>query len=137
MVLPTMAVVQAADEHVDVVAVEGGDEGPVESGQDGVDILVPLVLDGLETLGILPVGAAGLEHLIQDAAPLDDLLRDPVEMGEIEIVLGQELFEHLDLLHGAARPGADLRGEDSIIPFEGRQREKKRGFDASGGIRIE
>jgi hypothetical protein len=74
----------------------------VEPGQDEVDILVPFVLDGLEALGVFPVGRAGLEHLVEDADALDDLLRDPIEMGEIEIVLGQELFEHLDLLLDAA-----------------------------------
>jgi hypothetical protein len=89
---------------MDVVAVEGGDERPVEPGQEGVNELVSLVLDGLEALGVLSVGAAGLEHLIEDADPLDDLLRDPIEMGKIKIVFGHKLLEHLDLLLDAAGP---------------------------------
>jgi hypothetical protein len=65
-------VVEAADERVDVLAVEGRDEGRVQALPDGVAHLVAVVLHGHELPG-QPLGLIeGAQHLLRDAgAPQD------------------------------------------------------------------
>ncbi len=66
-------VVELAAELVNVFAVEGGDEGLVEFGENGVGDLVTFMLESLDDLNLL--GDAGVmgEHLEQGVGPLADI----------------------------------------------------------------
>src|SRR5215217_2452572 len=83
-------VVELAGQGVDVLAVEGGDEGGVEPGVDGVGEPVALVLGLDQPLGLHLRVDEVLDHVQQLPGGVDQVGRDQVEEVEVGLLAGQD-----------------------------------------------
>src|SRR3990170_3996280 len=87
-------VVEAADQAVDILAVEGRHKGGVEALADGVADLVALVLDGEELLGLPLRVLVGAEHRLQQARPVEHVGGILDEHVEEALFTGDEAETH-------------------------------------------
>src|SRR5215216_6307118 len=92
-------VVELAGQGVDVLAVEGGDEGRVEPGVDGVGEPVTLVLGVDQALGLHLRVDEVLHHVQQVPGGVDEVGRDLVEQVEIGLFAGKD-----PQLHASSHP---------------------------------
>src|SRR5215211_5261693 len=83
-------VVELAGQGVDVLAVEGGDEGAVEPGVDGVGQPVALVLGLDQPLGLHLRVDEVLDHVQQLPGGVDEVARDLVEQVEVRLLAGKD-----------------------------------------------
>src|SRR5829696_6629458 len=83
-------VVELAGQGVDVLAVEGGDEGGVEPGVDGVGEPVALVLGLDQALGFHLRVDEVLDHVQQVPRRVDEVGRDLVEQVEVGLFAGKD-----------------------------------------------
>ena len=75
-------VVERPGERVDVLAVERGDEGPVQTLNDPVRQEVALVLDLLDLVSLVPERMRRLEHLLEQPGANFQLVGQRLEVGE-------------------------------------------------------
>src|SRR5829696_3665078 len=92
-------VVELAGQGVDVLAVEGGDEGRVEPGVDGVGQPVALVLGLDQALGLHLGVDEVLHHVQQLPGAVDEVGRDLIEQVEIGLFAGKD-----PQLHASSHP---------------------------------
>src|SRR5829696_6581413 len=92
-------VVELAGQGVDVLAVEGGDEGAVEPGVDGVGQPVTLVLGVDQALGLHLGVDEVLHHVQQVPRGVDKVGRDLVEQVEVRLFAGKD-----PQLHASSHP---------------------------------
>jgi hypothetical protein len=83
-------VVELAGERLDVLAVEGGDEGRVEPGEDGVGEPVALVLGLDQPLGLHLRVDEVLDHVQQLPGGVGQVGRDLVEEVEVRLLAGKD-----------------------------------------------
>src|SRR5829696_694374 len=92
-------VVELAGQGVDVLAVEGGDEGAVEPGVDGVGQPVTLVLGVDQALGLHLGVDEVLHHVQQLPGGVDEVGRDLIEQVEIGLFAGKDPQLHASSHH--------------------------------------
>jgi hypothetical protein len=97
-------VVQLAGQGVDVLPVEGGDEGRVEPRVDGVGQAVALVLGLDQALGLHLRVDEVLDHVQQPRRGVGEVGRDLVEQVEIGFLAGKDAQ-----LHVPSRPQGEAR----------------------------
>src|SRR5829696_2386496 len=102
-------VVQLAGEGVDVLAVEGGDEGGVEAGVDGVGEPVALVLGVDQALGLHLRVDEVLDHVQQVPRRVGEVGGDLVEQVEVRLFAGKD---------PQLQPSSHLLGSTQSIPEE-------------------
>src|SRR5215208_47420 len=88
-------VVEMAGQGVDVLAVEGGDEGRVEPGVDGVGEPVALVLGVDQALGLHLRVDEVLHHVQQLPRGVDQVGCDLVEQVEVGLLAGKDAQFHV------------------------------------------
>src|SRR5215213_2674234 len=88
-------VVELPGQGVDVLAVEGGDEGGVEPGVDGVGEPVALVLGLDQALGLHLRVDEVLHHVQQVPGAVDQVGRDLVEQVEVGLLAGKDAQFHV------------------------------------------
>src|SRR4029453_10002078 len=88
-------VVELSGQGVDVLAVEGGDEGGVEPGVDGVGEPVALVLGLDQALGLHLRVDEVLHHVQQVPGGVDEVGRDLVEQVEVGLLAGKDAQFHV------------------------------------------
>src|SRR5215216_7917739 len=92
-------VVEVAGEGVDVLAVEGGDEGGVEPGVDGVGEPVALVLGVDQALGLHLGVDEVLHHVQQLPGGVGEVGRGLVEQVEVGLLAGKDPQLHASSRH--------------------------------------
>jgi hypothetical protein len=68
-------IVQRAGERVDILPIDRRDKGPVEPLNDLVGQEITFVLDFLDLVGFVPVGAIRRQHLLEEAGAFFQLVR--------------------------------------------------------------
>ena len=86
-------VIELAAELVDVFAVEGGDEGLVELGENGVSDLVALMLEGFNNLDLFGYPGVMRQHFEQGLGPVVDVGRLLGKKVEETLFAGQEALQ--------------------------------------------
>src|SRR5215204_1702767 len=97
-------VVELAGQGVDVLAVEGGDEGRVEPGVDGVGEPVTLVLGFDQALGLHLGVDEVLDHVQEVPGGVNQVGRDLVEQVEVRLFSGKD-----PQLHASSHPSGSTQ----------------------------
>ncbi len=120
-------VIHGGDQLVDLVAVEGRDEGLVQQRDALVGQLVGGALDGVDALCVRLELGEGAEHRGELAAALDDALRMRVEQVEELPLAGHQASEHraTPSFRGRAILSLLLRPDQNPIPAAPARRRRR------------